>query len=166
MKKNIYKILIPIFVLGALFSCEQESEDPGQTEVMQISGEWYIQYYVETAAGSGEFTNPGWGYYKVITSNTAANSATEMLIDDQDGWATMYKVVVDGLNFSATETEELVASTDPVTVTNGVVILDGGLSTSGVRTDSISFEFVQPTADPTVYRAAGVRRTGFLEDEH
>ncbi|PIB34307.1 hypothetical protein BFP72_02100 [Reichenbachiella sp. 5M10] len=165
--KNIFRnIILPFMFLGLVSSCDQESADPGATEMEALAGEWYIQYYVETPAGSGEFADTGYGYYKVITSNTAANTATEMLVDDL-GWGITYKVDVSGFEFSVTDSPDLAGSTDAVSINNGIVIPDGGLSTSGVVTDSISFEFVQPTAtDNALYRASGVRRTGFLEDEH
>lgn len=164
MKKMIYKLFAVVLSLGVITACELDDPEIEYAAVTELSGEWYVQYeYQET---DGSWTNPDWGYYKIITSNTAANVETEMLIDDTDGWGTMYKVTVNGLNFSVTGATELASSTGDVTVTNGVVIQDGGLSTSGVVTDSIHFEFVQPSDDPTVYRASGVRRTGFLEDEH
>ena len=166
MKINILKIFLLLFVLSFITACEQESVDPGATPLVDVAGEWWVEYYYEDPPGSGTFINPGWGIYKIITSNTASNTVDEMLIDDTEGWGVMYKVNVSGTSFSVTDAEDLAGGTDAITVSNGTVIIDGGLSTSGVVTDSISFDFVQPTADPTLYRAAGVRRTGFLEDEH
>ena len=152
------------FAFGVITGCELD--DPGieYTNVTELSGEWYIQYEIQQTDGS--WTNPGFGYFTLLTSNTAANSATEMMINDTDGWGIQYKVTVSGLTFSATDVPDLVGGTGNVTVTNGQVLKDAGRSTSGVVTDSIYLEFVQPTDDPTVYRASGVRRTGFLEDEH
>ncbi|MDW3211508.1 MAG: lipid-binding protein [Reichenbachiella sp.] len=164
MKNKVYKLFVIVISMGIITACELDDPEIEYTAVTELSGEWYVQYeYQET---DGSWTNPHWGYYTVITSNTADNSEAEMLINDTEGWGTMYKVTVNGFNFSATEASELSGGSANVTVTNGIVIQDGGLSTSGVVTDSIHFEFVQPDDDPTVYRASGVRRTGFLEDEH
>ncbi len=53
-----------------------------------------------------------------------------------------------------------------IQVMNGKIILDGGKSTSGLVTDSIYFELEFEDDPGTIYTAAGVRRTGYLEDEH
>lgn len=164
MKNTIYKLFAVVLSLGLMTACELDDPEIDYAAVTELSGEWYIQYEYQEADGS--WTNPDWGYYKVITSNTAANIESEMMLDDIDGWGIQYKVTVSGLNFSANGASDLYGGTGDVTVANGVVIKDGGLSTSGVVTDSIYYEFVQPSDDPTVYRASGVRRTGFLEDEH
>lgn len=164
MKNVIYKIFAVVLSLGVITSCELDDPEIEYAAVTELSGEWYIQYEYQESDGS--WTDPHYGYYTVVTSNTAANIETEMLIDDTDGWGIQYKVNVDGLNFSVTDATELAGGSGNVTVSNGQIFKDGGRSTSGVVTDSIYFEFVQPTDDPTVYRASGVRRTGFLEDEH
>jgi hypothetical protein len=163
MKNNIIKTLSLIVAIGIITSCEQDDPEVELAAVNNLSGEWFIQYEYED---NGAWVNPGWGHYKVITSNTAANLESEMMINDQDGWGIQYKVNVNGLTFSANGTADLVGGTSDVTVTNGLIIQKGGFSTSGVVTDSIAFEFTQPNDDPTLYRASGVRRTGFLEDEH
>jgi hypothetical protein len=54
-------------------------------------------------------------------------------------------------------------------VQQGKVLLKEGRSTSGVVTDSIYFEVSFDDDTPaygTTYIVSGVRRTGFLEDEH
>jgi len=165
MKKTIYKALIALFAAGIISACGMPDPEVERTAVSALSGEWFIQYEYEDPPGSGTFVNPGWGHYKIITSNTAANIATEMLVDDHSAWGIKFKVAVSDMNFSATAADELLDGEFPVTVTNGVVIKDGGKSRSGVVTDSISYEFVQPDLDPTLYRVIGHKRTGFLEDE-
>ena len=162
MKKYINRILCLGLAIGVFTACELDEPEIEYTAASQLSGEWYIQYEYEE---NGEWVNPDWGYYTLLTSNTAANLETEMFVNDIDGWGISYKVDVNDLTFSVTGSTE-VGGTGDVTVTNGIVIKDGGLSTSGVVSDSISFEFIQPTDDATLYRASGIRRTGFLEDEH
>ncbi|MEO9804270.1 MAG: lipid-binding protein [Reichenbachiella sp.] len=163
MKNYIIKLFSLILSIGIITGCELDDPEIEYAAVTELSGEWYIQYEIQQTDGS--WVNPGFGYFTLLTSNTAANSETEMMVNDTDGWGIQYKVNVSGLSFSASDVTELGGSGN-VTVSNGIVIKDGGFSTSGVVADSIYLEFVQPTDDPTVYRASGVRRTGFLEDEH
>lgn len=59
-----------------------------------------------------------------------------------------------------------IASTNKVAVKNGKIVKNGGFSTSGVVTDSISFEIELSDEPGVVYKAVGTSKTGFLEDEH
>jgi len=65
-----------------------------------------------------------------------------------------------GTNLTNTE------STNKIVVKNGKIVKNGGQSTSGVITDSISFEIEFSDEPGVVYKAEGTRKTGFLEDEH
>lgn len=141
---------------------EQEVE---YSAVWPLAGEWWVNYE------SGDYIS---GYTPLFTYNTAGEDTDKLWISDNGNWWT-YTVKsgcsVDAKTFSGTN---LVSTADggdavydiEVQITNGKVIVDGGKSTSGVVCDSIYFE-VEFEDDPgTVYQCSGVRRTGFLEDEH
>ena len=68
------------------------------------------------------------------------------------------------LTFSATNSEEMYLG-DNVNVTNGKILKNAAHSFGGHVVDSIYFE-VEYVDDPgTIYKFAGHKRTGFLEDE-
>lgn len=159
MKK--YLILI-IVIFGAIFSsCDKKAEYVEiDSQVVDAAGEWWIKF-----SKTGYET----GYLKVLTYNTAADLPTEMWIWDKGNWKDIKvkcPVTISDLTFSGTD---LVNATSPslkITVKNGKITKNGGLSTSGNVTDKITFD-VELSSEPGVtYKAEGTRKTGFVEDEH
>lgn len=122
-------------------------------------------------------------YPEIITSNTAANTDTEMLITDPF-WDEVYKVKVDPktMTFSAGEivddtyTPLMVNPVDiPRTYANdgAPVVLGGkvlkGAATapgSGMKTDSIVFyvKYADDYGQDMYYRMSGYLKTGYTED--
>ena len=156
------KYLIVIFVVfSTIFSsCDKKAEYIEiDSQVVEAAGEWWIKF-----SKAGYET----GYLKVITFNTAADIATEMWISDKGNWKNIKvkcPVNIPDLTFGGTG---LVNATTSMTVTlkNGKITKGGGLSTSGLVTDKISFEIELSTEPGLTYKAEGTRKTGFLEDEH
>ena len=163
------KLIAYIVVAGAAligFSCQDDLE-PGGTKVQDLAGEWWVKYEVETSPGA--FEDVAGGYYKMMTYNTAANT-DEIWIDDiAHFWDYKVKAPVTLTSKSFAVTGAANASYESaVTIENGVVIIGGGTSISGVQTDSIHFVASFDDDSPafgTKYRVSGHRRTGFLEDE-
>lgn len=161
-KVNIFLVLLLSFVI---FSCEDdgyEDFDAGGTNVEEVSGEWWVVGYDTT--GSPAY---GGDYNLWSTYNTAANDS-EMWLDDHGSFfevKTRVQANVADLSFSgAPEATELYTG-GTVTVSNGKIFKDGGLSATGVVVDSIYFE-VEFDWDPgTIYTFGGHGRSGFLEDE-
>lgn len=170
------KIFVIVIFIAALFTygCEKlhdlnKPKDPGIefTSTYPLSGEWWIQYYEFDGT---TYTNPGYGYFPLFTSNTAADDGKEMWIsDDGSFWTYTVKCPVDmtSLTFGGDALTSTVADYHIwLNVSEGKVIKDGGKSPSGVVVDSI-FCKIEFEDDPGFfYYAAGVRKTGFLEDEH
>ena len=89
MKNTIY-ILISLLFLG-LFSCEQEEIDPGKVKFNELSGEWFVNYD-HTVYGLDPFDV---GYTRIITSSTASESETEMIVTDEANfWDYRVKCVI------------------------------------------------------------------------
>ena len=152
----------------SLIACKNdgyEDFNTEQTNAIALTGEWYVKAYDAT----GQATTT---YFDLSTSNTAANTTTEIWIDD-DGTIEL-KAKAQGnsaaLTFTATDAENL----DPedsdvketVSISNGKLFTDGARSI-GTRTivDSITLNIVKSIDTTTVITLAGHRVTGFLEDQ-
>jgi len=158
MKK--YLILIFVVFSTIFSSCDKKAEYiEVDSQVVNAAGEWWIKF-----SKTGYET----GYLKVLTFNTAADVATEMWIADNGNWKNVKvkcPVNISDLTFAGTN---LVNATTSMTVTvkNGKIVKDGGLSTSGNVTDKISFDIELSSEPGVTYKAEGTRKTGFVEDEH
>ena len=159
---------ITILTLGLLLitfnSCKKDLPAIGGTSAQKMANEWWASIYIGNTnlAGAGHL-------YKIITSNTAANS-NEIWVDDQANlWDFKVKAQADfgALTFSATKAPNFVPNY-PITVniTNGKVLPGLGRSKTGNVTDSIYME-VEFSDDPgTKYLIKGHGRTMLIEDEY
>ncbi|MCG2462636.1 hypothetical protein K8352_17880 [Flavobacteriaceae bacterium F89] len=162
---KIYKIVLTLFVAVFFVACDEGGDpDPGATEVVEMAGDWYVQFLVD-----GEDIY-GLGYQLISTYNTAANDGTEMWIDDHGNtWQYKVKCPVNtsSLTFSGTGLNSNVDGYEvSVDVTNGTIVKNGATSTGGNTVDAISFDAVFSDDPSTTYHMEGYRRTGLLEDEH
>ena len=178
MKKAINFSLVIVLLLS-ISSCsklyEMNQQDEPEIEysvVWPMSGEWYVNYRFDDGDGNiGDWYSVG--TVPLFTYNTAAEDINKMWISDAGNfWTYTVKTPLnlDAKTFSGTD---LVSTADydglydiKINITNGKVIKDGGISTSGVVTDSIYFEIEYEDDPGTIYQCSGVRRTGFLEDEY
>jgi len=170
--------LLPLMISG----CNEDDPNVKKTNAVDFAGEWWVTYSVKNTDGSLE--DVGGGYSKVLTSNTAANTASEIILTDVTGDQTRdhgnfwtYKVKVPSslpsLSFVAPEAASLATyDFDPypikLHVLNGKIIKDGGFSKTKVKVDSIYFEVEFEDDTPafgTTYIVSGHKRTGFYEDE-
>jgi len=178
--KNI-KYFLFVFGLLALFaSCQtlDKLDDPKDptieySPVYPLCGEWWV-----TARYNDGTADHEWGYYKLLTFGTTSNTADSMWVADYHTgtaygnyfWAVKSKTGVNMSNLSfgnAVAKPNSVYTGCDITIANGKVIVNGGKSTSGTVTDSIYFETkFSDDANGFTYKISGVRRTGFLEDEH
>lgn len=157
MKKFIFYIAVLSLIVT---SCDlKEDYEVEKSKVVDAAGQWYVKYSTDGYESD---------YILLNTFNTSADDGKEFWITDNDEWW-HYKVKcpinVSNLTFSgedlANESYDI-----KIQVTNGKVLKNAGKSTSGVVTDSIYFELEFEDDPGTIYQAAGVRRTGYLEDEH
>jgi len=163
-----------ILLFATMVSCNESDPNIKHTNAEAFAGEWFVTY---SLGGS----DVGGGYSTIITSNTAANVATEFLISDYvdpnattgNFWSYKAKAnsVASSLAFSATDApSHVVVKGDDyditLTITNGKIFPKGGLSKSKVAVDSIYFE-VEFSDDPgDKFICSGHKRTGFTEDEY
>jgi hypothetical protein len=155
-----------IFFLSMFFgavSCDL-AEDPviDGVAIEEMTGEWWVTF---TVGGDDIY---GLGYTMITTYNTAANSTTEMWLDDLKhtwGFKLRTPVNLDALSFAGSNLAEQYFDIT-ASVTNGVITKGKTETSGGNMTDGISFD-VEFSDDPgTVYHVEGYRRTGFQEDEH
>ena len=157
------KTLLFITISFTLFTSCDEGGDPdaGGTTTRNFAGDWHI--IVLQSDGVTPLTN-----YGLFSTYNAASNDENFWIDDHDNtFELKTKVQVKDFNtltFSATNSEEMYLG-DNVNVTNGKILKNAAHSFGGHVVDSIYFE-VEYVDDPgTIYKFAGHKRTGFLEDE-
>lgn len=171
MKKNIIAILTAMtFVLAG---CEIGDIDPGEVENNDLSGHWFV-HYDHSFFGPDPF---GVGYSRMLTSTTADESATELIISDESNfWDYRVKANMDipSKSFGSTDTlTSFVTDYDiKVLIRNGQIFENVVTTEAGVVTDSIYFEiwfedlhFSTGILSDTLF-VSGYRRTGFTVDEH
>ena len=161
--KNIIKTLILLLAVNLFVSCDEGGDpDPGATKVVDMSGDWFVQTFVDGTMIVD--------YARITTYNTAADDGTEMWVDDnQNIWWFKVKSPINtsAMTFSGSDLDSDVDGyVITVNITNGVVVKNGGTTTGGNISDSISLE-AEFSDDPgTIYTMVGYKRTGLLEDEH
>jgi hypothetical protein len=155
---------ITILAFGTMMSgCDLGNDpEPGGTKVQAMAGEWWIKVLVGTSDVAG-------GYHLITTANTAANTDTDLQLDDGGLWPAkiVAKVDMGSLTFTpVSNLSNMSSSTIKVSIIEGKVVKGGATTTGNNTTDLISVKF-QFSDDPgTTYEYTGYRRTGFQEDEH
>jgi len=174
--KKLFLYIITLSVIAS--ACEQDDPNIQSTNAKQMAGEWFVTYSLDGA-------DVGGGHTAMITSNTAANLATEILISDYvdpnaktgNFWSYKIKAQVDPTTktFTASESTStaLINNETPypikVNVLNGKIIPLGGRSRTGVVVDSIYFEIQFEDDSPAygnTFVVSGHKRTGFDADEY
>ena len=162
---------------AVLTSCEKE--EVGNTNTVSLAGQWYVT--VDAADESGNLVEGfedlfGPGRHLLVTSNTAANTPNEMIIDDLGNfWAYRVKVTCDvnTLTFATGSQTVPNLNGDPieVTISNGKIVKDGGVQNNGSKADYIEF-YVNFSDDqyPAAYGYAkyhvyGIRYSGLAEND-
>jgi len=173
--KYLYIMLCGLSLL--VLSCNSDDPNIKHTNAEALAGEWFVTVSVDGSDFNG-------GYGTIITSNTAANVSTEILISDlvdPNGKPsfTGYKVKAQSdlktLSFSADKVmNAMIDYADTslhVSIANGKIFPKGGFSKSKGVVDSIYFELQiedDILAGPygTTYIVSGHKRTGFTQDEY
>lgn len=169
MRKNkISLLLLALFAL-TLWSCDEGGNpDAGGTTTQAFAGDWFI---------SAVDTNGDVLFEHALhsTYNSAANDNTFWIDDHTNGWWLKGKVEANlgDLTFASNGAVENIIDVPgqgpqgEVTITEGKVIKNGGVSRGGHVVDSIYFR-VHFSYDVDGYDIihSGHKRTGFLEDEY
>ena len=192
MKKVLYSAAL--LLLATLTSCEKE--DIENTATVNMAGQWYVQVDAVDDAGkpikNGE-DYFGFGRVVIVTCNTAANSTSEMLIDDLGGfdvaagygngnypsYSLKSKINVDlgALTFSSNNATNLSDKNKfdsdlyPITIEGGKILPGAGRQNNGSVADSIVF-YVKYAGDPwfpddgyAKYKVSGIRYSGLVEND-
>jgi len=169
IKNNIVKVLFGIFLLTAITSCDEGGDpDPGMTTTGNFAGDWYINLRDQNGDPITGIDDNALHQ----TYNTSANDNTMWIVDHHTGYYIKCKVSVNVQTgeFSAVESQNFDDGGDndtTVTITEGQIIKNGGVSKGGHAVDKIHFRahfsYDAPGTD-VIYD--GVKRTGFLEDEY
>ncbi len=168
MKKYISLAFMAIALTFGFAGCSVETdEEPGGTAVQKMAGRWTVSVYELDDNGNEIFEVTSMN--KLMTYNTADNSANQMWITDNKGfWAFTMKVDIDyaARTFSCTEVDYDAVATGKATITNGKILEGAGKNIHGMPTDSIVFDIKFSDDTPaygTTYRFTGTRYSGFTE---
>jgi hypothetical protein len=192
MKKVLYSAAL--LLLATLTSCEKE--DIENTATVNMAGQWYVQVDAVDDAGNPIKNGEdyfGFGRVLIVTSNTAANSTSEMLIDDlgsfdvaagygngnYPSYSLKSKINVDlgALTFSSNNATNLSDKNKfdsdlyPITIEGGKILPGAGRQNNGSVADSIVF-YVKYAGDPwfpddgyAKYKVSGIRYSGLVEND-
>lgn len=168
MKNKFINGLLLVLVMS-FTSCYDDLE-VGGTETQNMSGDWWVQLLIDDGAGNW-VDGFGVGYFHVSTYNTAANTSSEMWLDDHGFWPYKAKVPInyDSQTFSAVDLADPFSDPDlPVTATimDGKILDDVATTSGGNQSDSIHYRIEWSDYPGVDFMVAGYRRTGFAEDEH
>lgn len=162
MKRLVY--IVVILLMGStIYSC-QESFEVGSTSAEKLAGEWWFAILDENGDVMYDYDYLA---SRMSTFNTAANSASEIWVDDfQNGWEVKAKVQanVDNLTFGSADSVYNVYIDENMIIRDGQIWEGTATSKDGNVTDSIRFTTV--FSDGTILIYAGHRHTGFEEDEY
>ena len=180
MKKLIY-LCMALFCM-AFASCEKD--EVGGTATQALAGEWYVT--ADACDANGNVIEGGEdflsvGKFLLNTYNTAANTSTEMWIDDNNNfWNFKLKIASDVNNLSFASngaTANAALNKDGsvydcnVTIDGGKILPKAGLTPHGTSADSIVF-YVSFSDDSypaiygyTKYKVSGIRYSGLTQDD-
>lgn len=162
----MYKKLIFIaIVLFTMFSCKQETFDPGATKAVKVANEWWVNYYLD---GVDQYKT-----VKLATYNMAANNDSIWVDDLKNFWQVKIraKFNAENLTFQTTNAvNDYYKNSDgtpmTVTITDAKIMPNMAKSATGVVTDSIYFK-IEYSDDPgNIYEVKGTGRTMWSPDDY
>ncbi|MBB6612245.1 hypothetical protein H7F15_14440 [Pontibacter sp. Tf4] len=163
MKLKYSYLLIMLLSVGFLASCDDDDDDEIEfTATYPLSGDWTVNYSIETAPGQFE---PLVEHGEVLIYNTSENVPTEIWVDDQGNfWDFKTKSPADAnaRTFGGEGLQD-VQHDAVVNIANGQVFLDA-VTVNGIKRDSIYFQVsFSDDEEPfgTIYHVYGHRSTGF-----
>lgn len=183
-------IMKKIFYLATLLFCafatSCSKDEIGGTATEATAGDWYVtvdaadangDVYVDTD-GDAWYDPFGLGSLNVLTYNTAANSPTEMIIEDLGNfWDFKVRVTCDQqartFQTETAENNNMVEGYEDinVTITGGKILPKAGHQKNGSPADSIVF-YVTFSDDENPgkygfakYKVSGVRYSGLKEND-
>ena len=150
-------------VMLALLSCNKKLEDPGATATVTMSNEWWVTLF----RGGNDLIGT---HVLFSTYNTSANVNDSLWLDDLgNGYQFKCKVHADPKNLTFSVDSAQNETYDiRVHIANGKIIPNGGVSKTGVKTDSLYMEATfGDDPDPThIYIISGTARTRLAQDDY
>ena len=169
VKNNFIKILFGIFLITSFASCD-EGGDPSKEEIgMTTTGMYAGDWFVDLTDSDGNVLVE---HALHMTYNTSANDNTMWLADEHNGYYIKTKIIMNvatGQFYSdnSVNIDDGGTNDTTVTITDGQIIKNGGLSKAGHVVDKIvcriHYSYDAPGYD-ILYE--GHKRTGFGEDEY
>lgn len=163
--KNMFKYLILSLTFSVMISCDETGDlEPGGTNTQAFAGDWHI------IAFENDGVTPAYGGdYELFSTYNASSNDNNFWIDDHDSWMEIKSKVqvssYDNLTFKGQVDAEELYTGGTVHVTNGKILKKAATSFGGRAVDSIYFEAEFDWDPGIIYKFAGHKRTGFLNDE-
>ena len=173
MKRNNILILLLLAVLAV--SCNKEPYEAPKSKTQAMAGRWWVELFLDpTASGVPDQNELIMGYadfgkYGLVTSNTSADDADSVIIDDPEhSWPfrAIVPVSVSGLSFIPATVTNILDTDNTVQVIDGKILKGAATLPSGRKGDSIIvvFEFSDDAGNQYIY--SGHRDSGQPEDQH
>lgn len=155
------KKIFAILFISILFTACQKDFPVKYTETYEMAREWFVK--------AKDGTTDLDVYRKLITYNSVENVNSLLWVDGSAiavPSSFKFKSTIDytAKTFAVGTYADDFGGAD-ISVVQGIIIPDGGMSKTGVVTDSIHL-VVTFAGDPIQYIYEGHSRTGFLEDEY
>ncbi|NRS89650.1 hypothetical protein HNQ02_002581 [Flavobacterium sp. 7E] len=162
-KKNIYKLLLGVFMISIISSCENDGYDEyvkQETPSIEMNGEWYI----DISDASGVIAQ----HSHHVTYDTNDGDNTMYINDNKSGYTLKGTVNIntDNLTFEVSNADNILDPGTTFIITEGKILKNAAHSKSGNITDSIYFkgEFSYDPGNIIIF--SGHKRTGFIDDNY
>ncbi len=168
MKKYIFMVMAAFAMAFGFAGCDDSDVDPGGTAVQDMAGQWVVTVDAVDDNGNTIEKDPySLGEITLTTYNTAANTDTEMFINDNGNfWNFTFKVAVNysAKTFTANDVPYDAAGSGNATIIDGKVLMDAAKNRHGNPNDSIDFKIRFSDDDyGLTYHVHGQRYTGFVD---
>ena len=159
---RMYRLLAILIVFS--FSCTKKLENPGATNTVAMSNEWWV------TLATGGVVQYGGAHLLFSTYNTSQNVADSLWLDDLGNvWNFKIKVLANptNLTFLTTDSAQNEYYDIRVKISNGKIIPKGGVGyTTGSIVDSIYMEAVFGDDPTNTYVISGVARSRWAQDDY
>jgi hypothetical protein len=157
---RLYKMTVIIAVL--FLSCTKKLEDPGATQTVAMSNEWWVTLTV----GGNDVLG---AHVLFATYNTSKNVADSLWLDDLgNGYQFKCKVLANPSSLTfATDSSQNEYYNIRVHIENGKIIQNGGFgNVTRSPVDSIYMEAKFSDDPTTTYVISGVARSRWAQDDY
>jgi hypothetical protein len=152
---------IPIMVMLLFISCTKKIENPGATNTVAMSNEWWVTFSLN---GTDLIGTP----VLFATYNTSQNVSDSLWLDDlKHTYQFKCKVLANPTDLTFTTDSSQNETYDiRVHIANGKIFPNGGHSKTGLVTDSIYMQASFGDDPGDTYVISGVARTRWADDDY